>query len=429
MTKVLFVGNCQAEALYGAYKAWIAPNRGEIVDYVAAYEEASEAAHDKLRRADIIALQVTDSEQEVSLTKMQITARVVLFPMVTAHFIWPFSGGAHPRDADIPAGFHKVFTGVFGDKWLDRHLAHEHDPRSLAAQYRDADIVSDARLERLVELVTLRQEERDSRADMSVGKYIMSNIAEKRMFLQAHHPDLDLFVYMLREVFERLGCKANEIAHAVSHYRYSPFPSEEPPIHPRIAEYLGLRWVKPDLKYRFAFGELVTWDQFIDRYVEHEWNEPLQRCLSMAYQNRPAAELELLESELESTAARYDSAHGYFALADTRQKLGKQEAALQAIQQALAIDPTYLASAVRHAEILLATGRIEDALAAAQDVVIWQPAYAPARIALFEAYDRLGRVEEALNEARAAFAVAPDHPHVRLRLAEIEKKANQSMMT
>jgi tetratricopeptide (TPR) repeat protein len=84
---------------------------------------------------------------------------------------------------------------------------------------------------------------------------------------------------------------------------------------------------------------------------------------------------------------------------------------------------------VRHAEILLATGRIEDALAAAQDVVIWQPAYAPARIALFEAYDRLGRVEEALNEARAAFAVAPDHPHVRLRLAEIEKKANQSMMT
>ena len=87
----------------------------------------------------------------------------------------------------------------------------------------------------------------------------------------------------------------------MSHHRVAPFAPWDMPIHPRIAEHLGLKWASHDLKYKLApFGERVTWDQYCQRYVTHDWNEPLQRCLAVANQNLPRAELESLAGDLEN---------------------------------------------------------------------------------------------------------------------------------
>src|SRR5208282_3311914 len=102
MTNVVFIGNCQAQALFAAYRDWIGPERGETVQYVPAYEEDDEVAKDRIRHADVVALQVTDAEQKVSMADQQITGRVVLFPMVTAFFLWPFHNGSHPLEKHIP---------------------------------------------------------------------------------------------------------------------------------------------------------------------------------------------------------------------------------------------------------------------------------------------------------------------------------------
>jgi tetratricopeptide (TPR) repeat protein len=272
----------------------------------------------------------------------------------------------------------------------------------------------------MVELVAMKQQERDARADMRLGDYIMTHLASEQVFVHIHHPNLGLFALMLREVFSRMGCSSAEIERALSHYRSSPFPVEELPIHPRIAEHFGLKWARDDLKYRFAFGERVTWDEYCQRYIAHDWSEHLQCCLARAHRDLPCAELEALATELETASARYDSSEGYFALSATRQRLGDLAGSLDAILLALRSDPLSVGYVTRHAELLLATGHMEEALAAAEDVVVWQPQFAPARIALLETHYRLGQRQEALQEARAAFALAPLHPHVVRRLEELE---------
>jgi tetratricopeptide (TPR) repeat protein len=423
MKKVIFVGNCQAQALFGAYLTWIAPGRGETVQYVPAYEEADDAAKARIRDADLIALQITDSEQKVNLADIGAHGRVVRFPMVTAFYLWPFHSGAHPRDAEIPAQYRRVFSGDYGDRWLDRRLAAGLPAADILAQYRDPGILAEAKLDRLMELVTQKQRERDAQADMQLGDYITSRLPTEQVFVHLHHPNLALFLVMLREVFARLGCSGAEIEGAAAATRISPFPPAEPPVHPRIAEHLGLQWATPDRTYRFAFGERLSWETFAARYVAHDWNEPLQRALSEIHQDLPPAELADLAARMEAAASHYDSAEGFFALTLLRQRLGDLPGAMAAARRMLEIDPQSIQLIARHAELLVETGEVAAGLAACEDLVTWQPGFAQARIIVFETYARLGRVADALREARAAYALEPAHPHIVRRLAELETAA------
>ena len=423
MTNVVFVGNCQADALFIAYAGWIAPERGEVVHYVPAYAEADAAAKERVGQADVIALQICDTEQKVSLADLQTGAHVVMFPHVTAAFLWPFHGGTHPRNADIPPACRVAFMGEFGDRWLNQRIARGDDPQRLLECYRDPAVVTEADLDRFVELVVMYQQKRDALCDMRLGDYIMANLTSKPVFTHMHHPNLELFGLMLREVFSRLGCSSTEIERALSHHRSSPFPSWEMPIHPRIAEHLGVKWVSDELKYRFPlFGERVTWDQHCQRYVSHDWNEPLHRCLALADQNLPREDLQTLAADLETASARYDSSEGYRALSDLRRRLNDLRGSLAAIQRAVSLEPFWWHYATRHARLLILTGQWEQGLAVAEDTAAWNPGIAEVRIALCKAYRELGRNQEAVQEARAALAIVPDHPHVLSQLAELERR-------
>jgi tetratricopeptide (TPR) repeat protein len=425
MTKIVFVGNCQADSLFRAYARWIAPERGETVHYVAAYAEADSAAREQIRRADIIALQITDSAQTVNLADLETNARIVMFPHVTAAFLWPFHGGTHPRNADIPQDYSKIFTGEFSDRWLNKRIARGDDPQTILARYRDPDVLTEAGLDRLVELVVMHQQQRDAVCDMRLGDRIMANLASERVFAHMHHPSLQLFAFMLCEVFSRMGCSSEQIERSLSHYRTTPFPPGDMPIHPRIAEHLGLKWACHDLRYQIPpFGEHVTWDQYCQRYVSHDWNEPLQRCLAVAKQNLPRAELETVASELETASARYEASEGYCTLSDIRRRLDDLTGSLEAIRRAISLDPFAWHYATRLARLLILTGQREEGLAAAKYVAAWNPEVAEVRIVLLETYAKLGSRQEALQEARAALAIVPDHPYVLHRLADLEGRAD-----
>ncbi len=426
MTNVVFVGNCQAQALFGAYRDWIAPERDETVHYVPAYEDADEAAKDRIRQADVVALQVTDTEQKVSLADQQITGRVVMFPMVTAFFLWPFHNGSHPRDKDIPPTYYKTFTGECGDRWLDKRIARGDEPQAILERYRDLDVVKEANLDRLVELAATQQRQRDARADMGLGDYIMANLASEQVFEHMHHPNLRLFALMVREVFSRMDSSSAQIERALSHYRFSPLPAYGAPVHPRIAEHLGLKWASNDLQYRFVYGERVTWNQYCQRYIAHDWNEPLHRCLALARQDLSQAELEALAADLEAASARYESSEGYCTLSDTLQRLGDLTGSLAAIRRAVSLEPLWSEYAIRHAKLLVATGHLEEGMAAAEDVAAWRSQIPDARITLLEAYYKIGRIQDALQEARATFALHPSHPHVVRWLTFLEETSRDA---
>jgi hypothetical protein len=46
------------------------------------------------------------------------------------------------------------------------------------------------------------------------------------------------------------------------------FDQMQVPVHPKVAEALGVRWATPERKYRFRQEEL-TWEQYVRRYIDH----------------------------------------------------------------------------------------------------------------------------------------------------------------
>src|SRR3954451_16275006 len=110
MKKIVFVGNCQANALRVVYAAWIAPRRNERVEYVLSYAEAKSEQLRILHEADIIVNQQFSSEQQVEVKRLGLAGKVIFFPVVSGIFIWPFHFGEHPHDAVIPTHLTRVFS-------------------------------------------------------------------------------------------------------------------------------------------------------------------------------------------------------------------------------------------------------------------------------------------------------------------------------
>src|SRR4051794_30115651 len=102
MKRIVFVGNCQANALRVVYAAWIAPRRDERVEYVVSYSEAKPEQLRVLQEADIIVDQQLSSEQQVEVKRLGLGGKVISFPMVSGILMWPFHFGEHPKDAVIP---------------------------------------------------------------------------------------------------------------------------------------------------------------------------------------------------------------------------------------------------------------------------------------------------------------------------------------
>jgi len=420
---VVFVGNCQAESLAAVYRTWLAPQRGETAHWVPTFTNATEDGAARIRGADVIAMQVTDVDQVVSLADFRTNARIVRFPMITAFFLWPFSGGAHPADADIPAPYRKPFSHEFGDRWLDREIGQGADAQTLVDRYESLDVLAVVNLDRFVELGIATQKARDAQSDMSFCDCIMGQLAEHRPFIQPHHPSLEMFNRLARETYARIGCSQAEIDAALAHGRHSPFSLEEVPVHPRIAAYFGLRWAVPELKYHCPLGVRMTWVQFCRRYVAHDWGENLQRCLARATKTATTEEATELAAALEAAVSQYESAEGYGALGAIRRRLGQPDAALTAIEQALIADPMGWKYQVWRVHLLLALGRLTDALAAAEDVAAWQPHVVDAVLALAEAHFQLGDAERAACIARRVLATNPTHPYVLAKVEAFERRA------
>ncbi len=115
MRRIVIYGNCQAGALHFAYKRFIAPLTGEVVDHIPlhALSELGTAAHAQARAAlaaaDVLLAQVITSQSVAAIAKIETNAQRVLFPGLAAPFLWPYGGQPHPRnEARWPRQFERT---------------------------------------------------------------------------------------------------------------------------------------------------------------------------------------------------------------------------------------------------------------------------------------------------------------------------------
>ncbi len=259
---VIFYGNCQAMAIsYMTQPALEAAGMTvrRVAGFDADHDLGPHPSPEELDAATVLFEQL-DADGFPSANALGSHCRRVTFPSIDSNLQWPF-GTLNPY-ADGGGIFRAAFQG---NRILQRAVnsgwSADRCVRYYLEEYDDFR-VDLARLERLNET---RARERSGQADVPVDDLIGDIRAEKRFFSPAHP-----IVPTLVSLANRLVAAADLPSISASPFdEYSvAVRGSEIPIHPRVAQELGLRWYHPSARYLRPDGTELDHDQYVRWWVD-----------------------------------------------------------------------------------------------------------------------------------------------------------------
>ena len=261
---VVFVGNCLA----GLLASGLSSNRSATDRF--SFDELplnlrSIDGPDSLRLvsdADFIFVQgIVRGEFERVRDRVRPCCRVVLYPDVVLRNVWPFlEGEEHERIRKAREGSRFIHV----DAALERLRSIETDPRRRVDAYAALAHGLEGTTQRSAEAQGRFLKDIDRAMGTGTGRFIADNFARRRLFHDSVHPTSALAAEMCRSVLRRLGVPSDgerfEVTDGAAAYVV--------PVHPIIAQRLGLAWAGK--KTRFRYGSLgeVTWREWAEAYVE-----------------------------------------------------------------------------------------------------------------------------------------------------------------
>ena len=403
MRRVVFVGNCQVEALGQLYSRF-AGRDDERVDYVPGYEDLTPERAATLEAADLIVEQRMDVAPRAELDGIRAEAERLFVPLLGGGFVWPFAGAPHPRNESLWFLHGGPYDGEIGDSWLNRVLERGEAPEDAAAAYLALDVNSVRNLDRLREIVMDRQRARDAACGYHLAEVIEEHFCDEPVFRTPHHPNLRLTLAFAEQVFARMGAEPGAVRRLRERLRVTPFPKNELPVHPSVAGHFGLRWAVPDTRYRFHDEAPQTFAEYALRYARYEWNRALAEGIALAGE-QPEKALPLLAEGLIRCPA---SAGGWFGYAEALRRCGRPHEAVAAGRRGVAADPADGRQFYALGHSLAATERYAEAAEAAERAVELDP-FDEHFIGLRAAMAvKLGRRDQAEAWLREALALLPD---------------------
>jgi len=344
---VAFVGNCQAQTLANVYRRRIAPLLGDQAIHIEATPGVPVASLEQLAQADVVVDQKFDAPdpipEDLILRPGSPRRR---FPYVSGRSHWPFSGAAHVNAPQgLPRGTPNPYPAEMGDSLLNSMIV-ENVPLDEALPRYNAKVADSAgRIVRMAELHLERQRVRDAACGMNLADFIGARYRQELLFTTPGHLGLSLSRLLITNVFEMLDVPYALIDNAVRSLHTPPFPASEMPIHPGVAEILGLTYVMPDRRYRFLDEGYYTFAAFAGRYLTNEWVPEMADAMALLRLGQDEAGLPTMREALRrcpGTAMAWQ----IFAVALLR--TGQAEEAKAAMLHALQLappDPDILAAA------------------------------------------------------------------------------------
>jgi hypothetical protein len=182
------------------------------------------------------------------------------------HFasLWPFDHYNGPGDKEAYEREWPNLTFLYHDGLLARLRKEipDRDERLLA--YRSLSVDGIINFARLHDFEKRRLTAMDKQFGCEIGQFILDNFQRRRLFYTTNHPNGQiigmLMQYLLRQLGIGRGFRPNS---TLDHLRRLQVP-----VHPKVAETLGVTWVKENTKYLYG-GEQITWETYIRRYIEH----------------------------------------------------------------------------------------------------------------------------------------------------------------
>ena len=266
-TRVLIVGNCQAQTIYEALM-----RSGELNDrldvayhFVGLQKDLRDSGRAEVENSDVLLVQdIRDWETYPLREYVRDGTRIIKFPLLHFASLWPFDHYNGPGDREAYEREWPNLTFLYHDGLLARLRKEIPDREERLRAYHTLSVDGLINFTRLHDFERRRLKAMDKQFGCEIGEFILEHFRKRRLFYTTNHPNGQitgmLMKYLLRQLRMDRRYRPNS---SLDHLRRLQVP-----VHPRVARALGVTWANENTKYLYG-GEQITWETYIRRYIEH----------------------------------------------------------------------------------------------------------------------------------------------------------------
>ncbi|WP_291325796.1 WcbI family polysaccharide biosynthesis putative acetyltransferase [Desulfovibrio sp. UCD-KL4C] len=188
---------------------------------------------------------------ETICSKLKDTCKTIAFPSMLFIHYWPL--WSRQKGFDYP----DIFLESLFERDLDEsQIIHLFMNAKLTNIYDFKSIIAESeKIER----------QKESFCSAKYVDHILANYKQRKLFNTINHPGKELLTNTANAILFELNLSELTTAHIGAFPE--PFPDFEQPIHPQIAEYLGLEFCGPDTRYH-VYGAELTFREYAIRYIK-----------------------------------------------------------------------------------------------------------------------------------------------------------------
>jgi hypothetical protein len=266
-TRVLIVGNCQAQTVHEALV-----RSGEFHDrldvkyhFVALQQNLHDAGKAELESSDVLLVQdIKDWDNYPLRPHIRDDVRVIKFPLLHFASLWPFDHYNGPGDKVAYEREWPNLTFLYHDGLLARLRKEIPDREERLLAYRTLSVGGIINFARLHDFEKRRLTAMDKQFGCGIGRFILANFQRRRLFYTTNHPNGQIIGMLMQYLLRQLGIDpAYRSIGILDHLKRLQVP-----VHPKVAEALGVKWADANTKYSYC-GEQITWETYVRRYIEH----------------------------------------------------------------------------------------------------------------------------------------------------------------
>lgn len=265
--RIVIFGNCQGNLLAEALRYHSGFTRHFSVKHH--YMELPANLHEQgkrdLEECDLMLIQDIKEWQHYPLREhVPDDMPTLRYPCVRFASPWPFDAFNGPddklaRNRDFPN-----FEFTYFDGLLARLRKEIPDQERRFRAYESLQIERIIDFNRLHRFEQTRLEEMDNKFPAGIGAYILDNFRSRQIFYTTAHPNGRIMKMMVKQISKELGLSLNFWLPG----SLNSLKRLQVPIHPKVAETLGIGWAHAGRKY-LVRGEWVTWEEYFRKYVAY----------------------------------------------------------------------------------------------------------------------------------------------------------------
>ncbi len=268
-------GNCQGEAIASTLKAdaHIAALLKTV--YLRSFENPLLGASTLPQRivgSAVLLWEQHDLVRFPHAAGLRADVLALTFPSMDSNLLFPFTVG-NPydiADREFPHGrFHYADRAII--RAIDRGMNRDDVLEYYLTRWDDYKID----LDRLAQIEAARTQARDGHCDVRIGDVIGANMRTRRLFWTTNHPT----PFLLGALVERLLAASESLAPSLADAdieatmvgyfgEKGPLGAVSTPIHPRVAEHLGLEWYDPNERYPIWDGTLCSYEEYYAAMID-----------------------------------------------------------------------------------------------------------------------------------------------------------------